>query len=65
MRTGDLEFLTYRGDKTHLIGRLMGPNTLGEYFKVEACEYDGNRSRVGLRPLHPHEWLEALRSATR
>ena len=41
--------LTYPGDVTHMVGEVVGPNTLGEYFTAVTAEYDTqtDRTRVG------------------
>jgi len=43
-------WLNYAGDQRHLVGRFMGPNTLGEVLTVVFCAYDerDDRSHVGL-----------------
>lgn len=44
-------WLNYRGDRTReIVGKVMGPNLLGEYLTVVTAEYDEatNRTRLGL-----------------
>lgn len=43
-------WLNYAGDQAAMIGRILGPNTLGELLTAVSCEYDQelDKSRVGL-----------------
>lgn len=38
----------YRGDRRDAIGQVMGPNTMGEYFRAATATYDDatNRTRI-------------------
>jgi hypothetical protein len=40
---------TYNGNQTHVVGQLMGPNTLGELLTVVTASYDHqtNKTRLG------------------
>lgn len=43
-------WLNWIGDQNRIIGRVLGPNLLGELLTVVSCVYDPqtDRSRVGL-----------------
>lgn len=55
---------TYPGDKVEAIGQLMGPNLLGEYFRVFDAEHDqsANTTRLVFKILPPDE-VKALAQA--
>lgn len=38
----------YSGDRREAVGQVMGPNTMGEYFKAVSATYDevANRTRL-------------------
>jgi hypothetical protein len=44
-----VRFANYRGDVTHIVGEVKGPNLLGETLTAVSAEYDSaaDRTRVG------------------
>jgi len=41
-------FASYNGDVTEAVGRIVGPNTLGEWMQVVAADYDASTDRTRL-----------------
>lgn len=44
-----VRFANYKGDVTHMVGEVKGPNLLREWFTAVTAEYDSatDRTRVG------------------
>lgn len=46
-------FANYRGDQSHAVGEVMGPNRLGEHLVVVTAEYDDKADKTRLGFAYP------------
>lgn len=40
-------YLTYPRDHRGIVGKVLGPSYLGEFWRAVSADYDGSQTRVG------------------